>query len=171
MSVSYWTRAVSGLRQLTNIVEVTDLTGLLRSSLAKATVTGDGNQPNTILTLTAERLDAEWSITANTMSHSGSPDYVQINAVAYYQQPLNTAFQRIAPVLELLKNGTVVAISASAYQRHANGHDSSSNTIAYTDHDPGDDPVYQLRAQQGGTQNDLLEIDQGHFGLVAYTKV
>ncbi len=60
---------------------------------------------------------------ANIASYSGSPDYVEINAVAYYDPNSSALAARIAPVRELLKNGTVVARSASGYIRDSNSHD------------------------------------------------
>ncbi len=83
---------------------------------------------------------------------------------------LNGGYARINPELELLKNGTVVATSASGYQRHVVGHTSSSNTIAWVDPDPNTGDYYELRAQQGATQNDVLNISKGHFDAVATKK-
>jgi len=141
-----------------------------QSFLAKASVTGDSNQPNQILTLTSQRTDMGWTISGNQVVFNDNADYVEINAMAYMQQNQSNTYARINPVLELLKNGIVVARSASAYQRHGSGHDSSSNTISYVDHNPISGNIYQLRAQQGSSQNDILNIDLGHFDLIAVKK-
>lgn len=135
--------------------------------LAAASVSGDGNQPNTILTLTSTRADAGWSIAGNAASFSGNADRIRIEAMAFYDQVNSNGEQRIAPVLELLKNGTVVAKSATGYQRHFSNHHDSSNTIVYTDPNPGSNPQYQLRAQQGSDQNEVVQVDIGHFTLEA----
>ncbi|MEA1879963.1 MAG: hypothetical protein U9N11_04910, partial [Campylobacterota bacterium] len=142
-----------------------------QSFLAKASVTGDSNQPNLILTLASQRVDAGWSISGNKAIFNDTADYVEINAMAYMQQNTSGAFERINPELELLKNGVVVAKSGSGYQRHYTGHDSSSNTITYVDHNPSSGDTYELRAQQGSNQNDVLNIDLGHFDLIAVKKV
>lgn len=142
-----------------------------QSFLAKASVTGDSNQPNLILTLTSQRTDTGWSISGNQAIFNDSADYVLINAMTYMQQNVSNAFARINPELELLKNSIVVAKSSTGYQRHNSGHDSSSNTITYVDHNPSSGDIYQLRAQQGASQNDVLNIDLGHFDLIAVKKV
>ncbi|UJH67336.1 hypothetical protein [Allomuricauda sp. SCSIO 65647] len=142
-----------------------------QSFMAKASVSGDSNQPNTILTLTTLRTDTGWSINSNRATFNDTADYVEIDAMAYMDQPQSGTYARINPVLELLKNGTVVARSASGYQRHATSHRSSSNTISYIDHNPSSGDEYYLRAQQGSSQNDVLNIDLGHFDLIAVKKV
>ena len=137
-------------------------------NVAASEVTGDANQPNLILTLSNEREDNGWSLSSNAWTYTGEPDFVRISAVTYFQQPNNTNYQRISPELQLLKNGSeVLAQSASGYQRHTGDHDSSSNTISFTDPNPGQNPTYSLRAQQGSSQTDILDIDLGSFQLEA----
>ena len=176
MTETRWSRdPITGERVFFEVYTQTEVDAIVsaltspvtNSPLAKASVTGDGNQPNTILTLTSERADAGWSFAGNAATFTGSPNRVRINAMAFYEQPSNSSFQRISPQLELLKNGVVVAISSTGYQRHTTGHDSSSNTIMYIDANPGVNPQYQLRAQQESTQNDVLNVDLGHFDLEA----
>ncbi|MDB4430957.1 hypothetical protein N9137_01050 [Pseudomonadales bacterium] len=142
------------------------------SFIASAGVSGDGNQPNNILTLTENRADAGWVIAGNTATYTGSPDHVVIDAMAWYQETQSGALQRVQPVLELLKNGTIVpAKSETGYQRHISGTTESSNTIAYTDPSPGANPFYQLRAQQGSSQDDVIQVDLGHFTARAIEKI
>lgn len=139
------------------------------TSIAAATVTGDGNQPNSIHTLTSVRADAGWSLVGNAATFTGTPDHVEVAANLYYTDPLAATRVRVAPVTELLKNGVVVAKSATGYQRHGTQHISSSNTIAYLDPSPGSNPVYQLRAQQGSGMTDVVLTDIGTFSVKATT--
>jgi hypothetical protein len=141
-----------------------------QSFLASSTVTGDANQPNTILTQTQVRADTGWSLTANAWTYTGNPDKVRVDANLYMEENTAATLARIAPQLELLRNGVVVA-KGSDYARHATGHDDNHLVIAYTDPNPGTNPVYQLRAQQGGAQTDVLQIDIGSFSLDAVEKV
>lgn len=142
------------------------------SFLASAGVTGDSNQPNQILNLAPTRQDGAWTVAGNVASYAGSPDRVEIDASTYMQQNQSGAFARINPELELVRNGTtVVAKSGSGYQRHATGHDSSSNDFSWIDPAPGANPSYTLRAQQGSVQNDVLNVDIGHASFVAVEKV
>ena len=142
-----------------------------QSFVAKANVTGDANQPNVIQTLASQRADAGLTIAGNVITNNIGGDYVEIDVVEYFQQNNNAAYQRINPELQLLKNGAVVATSASGYQRHATGHDSSSNSIGYVDHNPAVGDTWQLRSQQGSTQNDVLNIDIGRFSVTVTEKV
>ena len=92
--------------------------------------------------------------------------------MTYIEEDMDIAAnQRITPILELLKDGIVVATSGTGYQRHASGHHTSSNTIAYVDHNPASGSVYSLRAQQGADSGEIATIDSGHFDLVAVKKV
>lgn len=142
-----------------------------RSSIATAGVTGDANQPNVIQTLTQTRADTGLTIAGNAVTNSIGGDYVEIHAQEYFQQPQAATFARINPELELLKNGAVVATSASGYQRHATGHNSSSNSISWTDPNPAAGDTYQLRSQQGSNQNDILNIDLGTLSVKVVEKV
>ena len=163
--INLWIRAASLAREIKQVAEISDIRD--RQPMAAATVSGDSNQPNSPLTLTSVREDGDWTVGANSMSFGGAPDRVRIHAQTYYQQNQSGAFARINPELELLKNGAVVAKSGTGYQRHGSGHDSSSNDISYVDPNPGTNPVYQLRAQQGSTQNDFLAVDIGSFSCEA----
>lgn len=149
----------------------TTTTNVVSSKIAKASVSGDSNQPNNTLTLSSLRQDAGIVISGTSMTNNLGGDYAVIDVQNFYEEPLNTDFQRIAPELELLKNGAVVAKSATAYQRHGTGHDASSNGISYTDHNPTVGDVWQIRAQQGSNQNDILDVDIGHFTLNVYELV
>lgn len=142
-----------------------------RSSIATADVSGDSNQPNLIQTLTQTRADTGLTIAANTVTNNIGGDYVEIHAQEYFQQPQSGLFARINPELELLKNGAVVATSASGYQRHATQHRSSSNSISWVDPNPTIGDTYQLRSQQGSQQDDVMLIDLGTMSVKVVEKV
>ncbi len=145
-----------------------------KTYLASATISGDGNQANTVLTLTNVRADTGWTKVGNQYVYSGSPDKVRIDTNAFYgntnggNQP---ALARISPVLEILRNNTVIARVETGYQRHVTNHASSSNGVGYTDPFPGVNPAYSVRADQGSNQNDNLQITLGHFTLDAVEKI
>lgn len=141
------------------------------SSIAYCDVKGDGNEPNTIISLNPVRVDNGLDVSSNTVTNKLKADYVEITAMSFYEQPQNPSYQRINPVLELLKNDVVVARSASGYQRHGSGHISSSNTIYWIDYKPSPNDQYQIRSQQGSIQNDVLMIDLGHLSVKAVEKV
>ena len=142
-----------------------------KSSIATATVSGDSNQPNTIQTLTPLRTSTGLLIVGDTIVNNIGGDYVEVDVHEYFQQNQNAGFARINPELELLKNGVVVDRSASAYQRHATGHDSSSNGISYVDRNPSVGDVWSLRSQQGSGQNDVLNIDLGSISVIVVEKI
>lgn len=159
-------------------VDITTLTTEVDSAvISSAAVSGDSNEPNTILTLTSQRADniaglGSWSNAGNAMTYAGSPDHVEVNAHVTMENPAqNNGKARIAPVLELLRNGTVLARSMTGYQRHNNGTNDSSNGISFIDPTPGANPVYELRAQQGSNQNDVEPIDLGSMSAKAVHKV
>jgi hypothetical protein len=133
------------------------------SPMAAYDVTGNGNGNNTVLSLTTVREDAGWLAGA----FAGTPDRVRITTTVNYDIPQNGAAQRVSPILELLKGGTVVAISSTGYQRHATDHNESSNTITFTDPTPGANPVYSLRARRGSSQTDVVNVSLGSIQLEA----
>lgn len=169
MTATFAERQPDGTEVIKTIAEISEAGGSAPDPLAHFDVSGDGNQPNTTLTLSSNREDGAWSEAGNVVTYSGSPDRVRITAMAGYENPTDVSGkQRICPELELIKNGTQrLAVSASGYQRHNSGANTSSNTISFIDPDPGVNPNYRLRAQQGGNQNDVEQIDIGHFSLEA----
>ena len=132
--------------------------------LAGGGVTGDANQVNTVKTLTNTRADAGWALAGNIWTYTGSPDHVEINMNAWWN---GDNIARIQPVLELLRNNVVVATGSNTYIRGATGHDSSSITIAYTDLNPGANPNYRIRSQQGSTLGQVVTIDGSSLSLKA----
>ena len=127
--------------------------------LAAATPSGEGNGANQIITLTQDRADPGWTVAGNELRYTGTPDRVRIDATVYYANTFSNAEQRVAPELELLKNGAPYrARGASGYQRHFSNHSTSHNAFSVVDYNPGANPVYSLRSQQGSTQNDAVPI-------------
>lgn len=144
-----------------------------QSFLAHATTSGDSNVDGQPITLTEVRADAGWTLDTvlNEYTYTGTPDKVRIDAMVQVDATSAGALARISPELLLLKNGVVVAISSTGYQRHGTGHDTSSNTISYTDPNPGTNPVYVLQSREDSIQTEVLPIDLGHFSLDAIEKV
>lgn len=143
-----------------------------KTNVATATVTGDGNQPNNILTLTGQRADGGITIAGNQVTNNIECNFVVIDVSCWYDLPTNVGvYARVSPVLELLKNGTVVAKSATGYQRHSVNHSDSSNSFTYTDGFPALGDVYSLRAQQGSNQNDVVNVTVGHIGVRVVEKI
>lgn len=128
---------------------------------------GNANSVNAVLAGNELREDSEWSDGTVT----GTFDHVEISAMATYTYDTGNAttntLSRISPVLALLKNGTLVAVSASAYQRHSTGHNDSSNTIHWIDPAPVSGDTYTLQFRRGSTRTNVLNITQGHFTLKA----
>ena len=135
----------------------------LADPLAAYNVTGDGNGDNAPLTLTSTREDTGWS--AGTFT--GTPDRVRITATVFYDIANAGTAQRVSPGLDLLRNGVVVKISSTGYQRHASDHNESSNTIAFIDPSPGTNPTYSLRARRGSQQIAPVPVSLGSIELEA----
>jgi len=167
---------IEGGTQFFRIVDLSLLTTCLENKVAEIghiaayTLSGDGNANNVNIALTSVREDTGWTSAANaatwggiTLAPNGSIDRVEITAQVYYDPPNSNLLQRIAPVVNLLKNGVVVATAASGYQRHATGHNDSSNTIVFMDVVPTTGDVWTLQSQQGSLQGDVLPITRGQL--------
>ncbi len=140
------------------------------TSFAQASLVGqNGNQANAAYDLTTglTTIGTRWTANAEDFTLSGAASYVELSAMATYTYDAAdgnvAALQRVAPILELHKNGVLVAASATAYQRHTSGHNDSSNTITHTDLSPAVGDVWELRMTQGATQNDVLNVTHGQF--------
>ena len=131
--------------------------------LVGASVTGNHNAANTVLTVTETRADAGWSFPAtNRLTFTGEPNYVELEINIASIQPLgDPQKQRVRPIVELLRNNTVIAISATGYQRHVIDDASSSNNFPFRDVNPGTNPSYRLRTQQGNTMTEVVDVTLG----------
>lgn len=154
--------------------EITTNTELVdRSYIVDTLTAGDANETGELHTLTVTRVDSAFTTTATGIVTAIPLDHVDIHVNEWYQPSAtsNTALQRIAPVLELLKNGNVVATSATGYQRHANDHSESSNGLSWIDSAPLVGDVYEVQSRQESTQNDILNITLGHLQAKGVEKV
>lgn len=144
------------------------------ASFAQADLAGqNGNQADAayILTNGLVSIGSAWTASSDTFALSEPAQYVEVSAIATYAydsgNSMNAGLQRVAPLLKLLKNGVLVAVSASAYQRHNSGHNDSSNTIVYTDLSPSLGDVWQVRMERGSTQTGVLLVTHGQFTVKA----
>jgi len=147
-----------------------------KSYVAEYVMSGDGNASAVEeLTLALIRQDTPFVEAGDRVTVNLDGDYLEISAMATYDVNTSGVLQRIAPELELVRTrggaDTILSESATGYQRHATGHDNSSNTIyrLVTDHVAGD--IYRLRPRQGGTQNDTLPISIGHASFKLVEKI
>lgn len=154
----------------------TETTEVDWSCEARYSLTGDANEPGNELAATSESEDAAdscFAISGNGVQYTpqNTPDFIEISGMAFVDLPQSGTLSRLAPELELLKNGTPLPVrSATGYQRHATDHTSSSNTLVWLDTDPQAGDVYTFRAQQGSSQDDVADIDLGHASFVASEK-
>ena len=134
------------------------------------TIGQDANSPNTILGVTGARTDGGWSLSADAYTYTGTPDHIKIDVSAFFEDPQANTLQRVQPILELLKNGAVVATAANTYQRHGTQHNSSSWNLSWVDIAPSSGDTYSFRSQQGSNQGDVIAIDQSSISLIAIEK-
>jgi len=133
--------------------------------IAQAVPTGDANSVNTIQQLISIRQTDDLIVSTDRITNNVGGNFVVISVGEFYDNISVLAEQRLSPILELLKNGTVIDVSATGYQRHNNGHEDSSNSIYYTDVNPAVGDYYQLRSQRGSLQTEFQSIDIGHFTI------
>ena len=156
----------------TIVSTITNTDTVDKSYVFTATMSGDANQPNVLATITATRTDSPFALAGNEVTYTpaGSADHVIIETNEWYTDPQSGARARVAPEMELLRNGVVVARSASGYQRHSSGHNQSSNGISWVDGNPAG-AVYSIRAQQGSSQTDVVNRDTASLSIRAVEKV
>lgn len=146
------------------------------SQVAVASLIGlEGNANNVALSLAGGQQTLGTALVfngANTALEVASAlVMVELTAFASYEYDLGNANigaqARVSPILRLEKDRggtvTILASSATGYQRHATGHNDSSNTIAWRDLDPQVGDLYQLVSSRGSTQTDPMPITHGQF--------
>jgi len=175
MPVPYWTRDTNGNRVLTSILEVGDVPGAStalvdQSFIAASTLSGDANANNVTLTKTQTRADSGWALAVNQWTYTGTPDHVIILGNYFVDEPQSGTRARITPQLAIFKNGVEV-YRTTDYARHATGNSDNSNEAVWVDENPGTNPSYRLVSFQGGTQNDVINIDSGKVILKAVEKI
>lgn len=136
-------------------------------------IDGDGNA-NAVMAIKPVNQPDEWSVDDTEVQCKVDGVYkVEITAHAEYVNRANTsAMQRISPELVIEASTdrdrwAALATSLTGYQRHANGHKSSSNHVSYCDLESR---AYRVSAKQGGDQNDTLPITNGYVVFTAHRK-
>lgn len=101
----------------------------------------------TVRTITAGSLATGWSIASNALKYTGTPNavFVQVN-VSFTSTGVGAA-----PVVELWKGGTKVAMAHTGFIANTTGHDEASANFTYVDTSPGTDPAYHLESSRGST--------------------
>ena len=106
---------------------------------------------NADIVFSSSRNDTGWDSTDSVRQFIGTPDRVRINMNLYVVA--TSTGQRQGPVVDLYRNGVLIARSAS-YIRYVSGSNEDSITISHVDWEPGIDPIYTLKCIQaavGGT--------------------
>lgn len=142
--------------------------------LYSATLDGDANAEDVVIGLTTLREDSGWQMASDEVVFTGSPDRIRIEAMERWGtlgEPIDSALQRVSPVLYLQKlvsaSWTLQASAHTGYTRHTNDITTASNTICFTDPEPGTDPSYRLVSRRGSNITDSIPITLGHLTLEA----
>lgn len=98
-------------------------------------------------TITASSLGTDWSIATNALTYSGTPSAVHIEVNVSY----TSIGQRAAPVVELWKGTTKLAMAQTGYMRNQVGHDEASSNFTFIDTAPGTNPAYHIESSRGST--------------------
>jgi len=127
------------------------------------------NDSGPILFGATSRSDASWSHAdgTNAFAVSGSPGEVVISLMVSFGIASSANIQRPAPVIELSKNGVVVASARTGYIRDTSGHEEASGTITWIDEVPGTDPTYTVTSRMETTRAGTVTADLGHFSAIA----
>jgi len=101
-------------------------------------------------TITAGTLGAGWSIATNALTYTGTPGAVLLEVNVSY----TSVGQLAAPVVELWKGATKMAMAHTGYIRNASGHNQSSSNFTFIDTSPGTNPAYHIESSRGSTTTD-----------------
>ena len=101
-------------------------------------------------TITAGTLGAGWSIATNALTYTGTPGAVLLEINVSY----TSVGQRAAPVVELWKGATKLAMAHTGYIRNTNGHNEASSNFTFIDTAPGTNPAYHIESSRGSTRTD-----------------
>lgn len=144
------------------------------SSYASSILVGqNGNQADAAYQLlaTSQSVGNAWLISNTEFTLQNNAKAVEVVAgVAYdFNEADNNqnVEARVAPIIKLMKNGQLIAVGATGYQRHATGHNDSSNAVFFYDLNPQIGDVWQLRMARGSTQADTMLVTQGQFVVKA----
>tara|TARA_R110002096_G_scaffold133048_3_gene283792 strand:+ start:2421 stop:3956 length:1536 start_codon:yes stop_codon:yes gene_type:complete len=97
--------------------------------------------------ITAGSLGTDWSIATNALTYSGTPSAVHIEVNVSY----TSTGVRAAPVVELWKGTTKLAMAHTGYIRNNSGHNEASANFTFIDTAPGTNPAYHLESSRGST--------------------
>ena len=122
---------------------------------------------------TATRSESGWSHAqdGNAFVYAGTADRVDIVVQTHQQIPGTVNRQRPSPILELLKDGAVVATSATGYIRDTIDHEESSFTLVWTDESPGTGATYTVQTRRDTTNTGAVDLVTGDFVGKAVHKV
>jgi hypothetical protein len=136
---------------------------------APVTTGQDVNDNGDLIFDATSRSDTGWAHAGgtNSFAYTGSPDHIHITIMVKQ----TGAGGRANPTVQLLKNGNLVAESATGYIRNGSGHNESSNTIAWIDPNPGTNPTYTLVTRQESNNGTPILTDIGHFSGKAVEKI
>ena len=101
-------------------------------------------------TITASSLGTDWSIATNALTYSGTPSAVHIEVNVSY----TSTGVRAAPVVELWKGTTKLAMAHTGYIRNNSGHNEASSNFTFIDTAPGTNPAYHLESSRGSTRTE-----------------
>lgn len=138
-----------------------------RSFLAATSIPPQDVNDNGLIAVNPERLDQGWALNAFVLEYAGEPDRVRISLSAHQSIADTVDTQRPAPVIELSKNGSIVAVSATGYIRDDGDHEESSHSIAWIDPAPGVDPTYTILSRQESSEGGRVDITIGAFSAEA----
>lgn len=144
-----------------------------QSQLVTGEFTGDGNADGVLFTMVNRDLEGGWALAGpNGVRLNTAADFIEIEAMAFYDQDVSNQEQRIAPSLEVLMNGNVIQTSATGYQRHTNNHDNSSNTLIRRIKNVPSGALFQIRARNGNDiQDEDVPVTLGTFSVKAVNRV
>ena len=101
-------------------------------------------------TITAGTLGAGWSIATNALTYTGTPGAVLLEVNVSY----TSVGVRAAPVVELWKGATKLAMAHTGYIRNNSGHNESSSNFTFIDTSPGTNPAYHIQSSRGSTRTE-----------------
>ena len=126
----------------------------------------------------ATKLDAGWAhdVGTNSFSFAGAPRKLRVYVKCHQKIPETANSQRPSPMLFLdrtnIVDGTPVTetvdCSANGYIRDTSDVENSSNGIVFPDMNPGENPVYTVRAERDSTITGAVEVIAGYFAAESF---
>lgn len=108
-------------------------------------------------------LDIGWTMPASgSLAFSGSPAKVRLSVQAHSTIAQTANLQRPAPVIELYRGNDLITTSATGYIRDSSDHEESSQTVIWTDRNPGLNPIYRIESRQEALAG-VVSVISGQF--------